>query len=190
MLERGGYFGPRGRLNSRRIPARKNACQGPRGWECCGLCVPTAPPQLLCPTHSHSVPGKPPAFCTFPSPSTLPAPSTLLWADAEPPARAPRCPGQHHASHIGAHAAAGGSRQDKALPALLPAAAAHVCFEARVLLPGHSGQHGCSLQGAVGRPRPQLPRSQPCVGQSPPGPTHPQEPGRLPAMWETAGVKN
>lgn len=43
MLER-GYFGPRGRLNSRRIPALKNACQGPRRWERCGSSVLAAPP--------------------------------------------------------------------------------------------------------------------------------------------------
>lgn len=168
MLEPGGYFGPRGRLNSRRIPARKNACQGPRGWECCASCVPTAPARHCGLTRSHRANPRPSSLPHLPPHRRLRPPSRGQTPSLRP--TPPAAPRQRRAARVGAHAAAGGSRQGKALPALLPAAAAHVCFEARVLLPGHSGQRGCSLQGAVGWPRPQLPRSQPCVGQSPPAP--------------------
>lgn len=308
MLER-GYFGPRGRLNSRRIPALKNACQGPRRWERCGSSVLAAPlpprrrragstarspctgptrlwalrkhsacfcPSTLSPGHPDAPTGsQPPWHCrrqllspqkslrggggrgggpvSTPScgptlATRLPAPSTFPPAGKghratgrcpRPAARGRAAPPPCRARR-GARSHAGWERAEgRRLPALLPTAAARVCFEARVpparTFPGNGC---CSLQGVVGQPRPQPPRSRlrwpalracpqlrpprpragshgggggkirpgPCRRSSSPPRPFPgwggrtqHVPGsrgqdeplrRVPAMWETAGVKN
>lgn len=88
MLER-GYFGPRGRLNSRRIPGSKKkptnpkACQSPRRWKRCSSSVPMArsPPT--------ATPARPPAHPPLSQHQDPSHPLTLQPAQAA----CPGCPG-------------------------------------------------------------------------------------------------